>query len=385
MDTNKYIPLCIPNLGGNEWKYVKECLDTGWISSVGEYVNQFEKSVSDYVGCQYGIAAVNGTAAIHIALKLMGVREKDYVIIPNVTFVATANAIKYLGAEPILIDVDKDTWQLDLDLLESFLKEETKVNSSGTRVFIRDSRRVKVIMPVHVQGNIGNMDRLMDIAEEYDLPIVEDAAESLGTTYKKKHGGTFGKIGCLSFNGNKIISTGGGGMLITNDEVLAERAKHLTTTAKTSQQEYFHDEVGYNYRLVNVLAAIGVAQMELLDRYVTKKKEIASHYYSELTGVEDITFQKIFEDTDHNNWLFTIKTDQQKGLLDYMNNQKIGCRPIWTPMNKLPMYSNSPFYTKENISDNIHQSCLAIPCSTGISKEELNRVTDTIKSYYNGI
>lgn len=379
MANDKFIPLSIPNLDGNEWKYVKECLDTGWISSVGSYVNKFEDMVADYVGAKYGVAAVNGTAAIHISLNLMGVEANDYVIIPNITFVATANAVKYTGADPILIDADPDTWQMDLDLLEDFLENQTISNNGTGRRLKSDNRVIKVLLPVHVQGNIGDMDRLAKIAEKYDLPMVEDAAEALGSTYKGRSAGTFGKLGCLSFNGNKIISTGGGGVIVTNDEDLAKMAKHVTTTAKTDPLYYHHDQVGYNYRLVNVLAAIGVAQMEQLDGFVDRKIEIGNRYKAGLAGIADISFQEVSDDVKHNNWLFTIKTRHQKKLLEYLNANKILTRPFWMPMNMLPMYKDCLYITEKNNCDTIHSTCLAIPCSTSISNDDIDIVIREIK------
>src|SRR5688572_8211659 len=204
------IPLSVPNIAGNEWKYVKDCLDTGWISSVGSYVTKFEEMVAAFAGAKYGVAAVNGTAALHIALILTGVKRDDYVILPNLTFVASANAIKYIGADPILIDADPDLWQMDLDLLENFLEEETD-EKDGSLIYIKDGRRISAIMPVHILGNMGDMDRFQSIIEKYPLPVVEDASEALGTTYKGRSAGKFSPVACFSFNGNKIISTGGGG------------------------------------------------------------------------------------------------------------------------------------------------------------------------------
>jgi aminotransferase in exopolysaccharide biosynthesis len=375
----RLVLLSVPNIAGNEWKYVKDCLDTGWISSAGSYVNQFEKMVADYAGAEYGIAAVNGTASLHIALMLAGVKSNDYVIVSNITFVASANAIKYAGAEPILIDADADTWQMDLDLLEEFLETKTVVNDNGERLLKRDGRCIRVIMPVHIQGNIFDVDRFKSICDTFNMPFVEDAAEALGSKYKGQSAGTFGKLGVFSFNGNKIISTGGGGVIVTNDEVLAKKARHITTTAKTDPMLYHHDQVGYNYRLVNVLAAIGVAQMELLPEFVKKKQWIGDYYKEHLTGVADIKFQQVSEDVEHNNWLFTIQTQHQRELLKYLNANKVMSRPFWMPMNMLPMYENCLYVTEDNNCEHIHNTCLAIPCSTNITEEELVIVVSEIK------
>ncbi|MEI2824410.1 MAG: LegC family aminotransferase [Chitinophagaceae bacterium] len=378
MSNEKFIPLSVPNMAGNEWKYVKDCLDTGWISSVGAYVTQFENMVAAFAGAKYGVAAVNGTSALHISLLLSGVKQNDYVILPNLTFVASANSIKYLGAEPILIDADPDMWQMDLDLLEEFLEKETDT-AGDSLIYKKDGRRIAAIMPVHILGNMCDMDRFLAIVKKYPLPIVEDATEALGTTYKGISAGNFSPLACFSFNGNKIISTGGGGVIVTNDEALAKQAKHLTTTAKASADEYYHDEVGYNYRLVNVLAAIGVAQMELLPSFIKRKKEIVSFYKKELTGVADIRFQKELPEVNTNGWLFTIQTEQQQQLLDYLNENKILSRRFWMPMNKLPMYNECIYINNKDNSDYIYNTCLSIPSSTSITDEELAIVVKEIR------
>ena len=378
MSNEKIIPLSVPNIAGNEWKYVKECLDTGWISSVGSYVTQFEQMVADFAGAKYGVAAVNGTAALHIALLLSGVKQDDYVILPNLTFVASANSIKYLGADPLLIDADPDLWQMDLDLLEEFLENETD-EENGKLIYIQDGRRIGAIMPVHILGNMCDMDRFLSIVKKYPLPIVEDATEALGTKYNGISAGKFSPLACFSFNGNKIISTGGGGVIVTDDEQLAKHAKHLTTTAKARTDEYYHDEVGYNYRLVNVLAAIGVGQMELLPSFIKRKKECVAFYKNELTGVADIRFQKELPEMETNGWLFTLQTDKQMQLLDHLNANKILSRRFWMPMNKLPMYKDCVYIQKKDNADLIYNTCLSIPCSTNITDEELAIVVKEIK------
>jgi perosamine synthetase len=378
MSNEKMIPLSVPHMAGNEWKYVKDCLDTGWISSVGEYVSRFENMVAAFAGATYGVAAVNGTAALHIALLLSGVKQDDYVILPNLTFVASANSIKYLGADPILIDADPDLWQMDLDLLEEFLENETDIKN-GELICIRDGRRISAIMPVHILGNMCDMDRFISIVNKYPLAIVEDSTEALGTTYNGKSAGRFSPLGCFSFNGNKIISTGGGGVIITDDEALAKKAKHITTTAKARPDEYYHDEVGYNYRLVNVLAAIGVAQMELLPAFLQRKKECVDFYKKALTGLGDIRFQQELPQVKTNGWLFTIQTDKQEQLLDHLNAKKILSRRFWMPMNKLPMYKDCMYVQKKDRADYIYHTCLSIPCSTNITDEDLQTVVDAIK------
>jgi len=378
MSNQQLIPLSVPNIAGNEWKYVKDCLDTGWISSVGSYVTQFEQMVAQFAGAKYGVATVNGTSALHISLLLSGVKPDDYVILPNLTFVASANSIKYIGAEPILIDADPDYWQMDLDLLEEFLENETD-EKNGELIYIQDGRRIAAIMPVHILGNMCDMDRFASIIKKYPLPVVEDATEALGTRYKGKHAGTFSPLGCFSFNGNKIISTGGGGVIVSDNEELAKKAKHITNTAKASADEYYHDEVGYNYRLVNILAAVGVAQMELLPSFIKRKKEAVAFYKKELAGVADIRFQKESPDVETNGWLFTIQTKHQQQLLDHLNANKILSRRFWMPMNKLPMYKDCPYIQKKDNADYIYNTCLSIPCSTSITDEQLEIVAKEVK------
>ena len=370
-----------PNIAGNEWKYVKECLDTGWVSSVGAYVTKFENMLAEFSGCKYGVATSSGTTALHISLMLAGAKRDDYVIAPNVTFIASINSIKYTGADPILIDVDPKTWQMDLDLLEEFLENETD-ERNGELFYVKDGRTIRCILPVHVLGNICDMDRFMKLAAAYKLEVVEDATESLGSYYKGKHSGGFGMLGCFSFNGNKIITTGGGGVIVTNDEELAKKAKHLTTQAKSDPFEYMHDEVGYNYRLVNVLAAMGVGQMELLPGFIKRKKEISAFYRGQLEGTGDISFQKIEPDINCNMWLFTIETEKQKEVLKILNDNQMQSRPFWVPMNQLRMFANDIYYTREDKSRYIYQRCLSIPCSTNITNEEMAAVAEKIKSLY---
>lgn len=373
-----------PNISGNEWKYVKECLDTAWVSSVGSYVNRFEEMMAEYTGCKYAVATSNGTTALHISLILSGVTADDCVIVPNVTFVASLNSIAYTGATPILMDVDEKTWQMDLSILENFLSEET-FSENGVSYYTANKKRIKAIMPVHVLGNMCDMDQLKKIAEKYSLVIIEDATEALGSYYKEKHSGSFGLMGCFSYNGNKIITTGGGGMIVTNDEALAKKAKHITTQAKADNFEYYHDETGYNYRLVNVLAAIGVAQMEQLDGFIQRKKEIDSFYKEHLKNVGDIQFQHVDDAVNPNCWLFTIRSKNQKLLLDKLNENKFQSRPFWVPMNQLPMYKNSIYIKNKerDISDTIYKECLSIPCSTNITLDEMKAVVDIIKNCFN--
>jgi perosamine synthetase len=375
------IQLSVPNLSGNEWKYIKECLDTNWVSSVGAYVDLFEKSIQEYTGSRFAVAASSGTAALHISLILSGVTEADCVIVPNLTFIATLNAVKYTKATPILIDVNKDTWQMDLELVELFFREHTV--RKGEYHFLKSSgKRVKAILPVHVLGNMCDMEDLIHLASRYNLEIIEDAAEALGTFYKGKHAGTFGNIGCLSFNGNKIITTGGGGMIITDNELLAKKAKHLTTQAKSDPFEYVHDEIGYNYRLVNILAAMGVAQMEQLPHFLKVKKHTSDHYIQELRTCHGIVFQKVDKHVQPNNWLFTMITKHQKSLIKQLIEEKIQVRPFWVPMNELPMFTGELYITNNNVAHELYSQSISLPCSTNISQEEIMKTIGVIKNFF---
>lgn len=378
------IPLSLPLLEGNEWKYVKDCLDTGWISSAGSYVNKFEEMIAEYVGAKYGIACMNGTVGLHIAQILCGVVSNDYVIVPNITFIATLNAIKYTGADPILIDVNKTNWQMDLSVLENFLESKTEIKNSQC-VLKENGRIIRAIMPVHVLGNIGNLEKLIKLSKKHHLKIIEDSTESLGSFYKKQHSGTFGDFGVFSFNGNKIISTGGGGVIVTNNEELAKKAKHITTQAKVSPTEYIHDEIGYNYRLVNVLAAIGVAQMEKFPDLLKKKRIMDNYYRKELSNVGDIEFQEVNSNVNANCWLFTFKTKKMRPLLDYLNNNGVMSRPFWMPMNQLEMFKNDLYVTENDNSSSIYETCISIPSSAGINEQEMREVVSKIKEFYTNI
>ena len=370
-----------PNMAGNELKYVTECITTGWVSSVGAYVDQFEKMSAEFAGTKYAVATSSGTTALHICLVMMGVNSDDYVLTPNITFIATCNSIKYTGANPIFIDTDVDTWQMDLNLLEEFLTNETE-QRNGVCHYKKDGKRIPVIMPVHVLGNMCDMDRLLALAKQHNLTVIEDSTEALGSYYKGKHAGSFGLMGTFSYNGNKIITTGGGGMIVTNDEALAKRAKHLTTQAKSDPFEYVHDEIGYNYRLVNVAAAMGVAQMEQLPGFIKRKQDVMTFYKNELQAVGDIKFQEVSADVNPNCWLPTIMTEKQKDVLKILNDNKMQSRPFWVPMNQLRMFADNIFYNKTNQSDFVYQRCLSIPCSTNITNEDLEAVCDKIKEVF---
>ena len=370
-----------PNMGGNELKYVSECIETGWVSSVGAYVDKFEKLSAEFAGTQYAVATSSGTTALHTCLVMLGVTASDYVIAPNITFIATCNSIKYTGAGLILIDADEFNWQMDLNLLQEFMENETE-QKNGECFYKKNGRRIPVIMPVHVLGNICDMDRLMALAKKHNLVVLEDSTEALGSYYKGKHAGSFGIMGTFSYNGNKIITTGGGGMIVTHNEAFAKKAKHLTTQAKSDPFEYIHDEIGYNYRLVNVAAAMGVAQMEQLPGFLKRKKEIIAFYKNELNSIADISWQQVNDDVNPNWWLPTIKTTKQRQVLKLLNDAKMQSRPFWVPMNQLRMFKDEIYYHKTDRSDFIYTHCLSIPCSTNITQADLKAVADKIKEAY---
>ena len=376
------IPLSVPHLAGNEWQYVKDCLDTGWVSSAGSYVNRFEEMVARHAGQPFGVACMNGTAGLHLSMRLMGVKAGDMVVVPNITFIASANAVAYLGATPLLVDVDAKTWQLDAHQLEILFRDRCDRDFDGQLRFRESGQRVAAIMLVHVLGNMGEIDRYLELSQTFGVPIVEDATEAQGSLWDGKSAGSFGKMAVFSYNGNKIITTGGGGMIVTADESLAKAAKHLSTQAKPDPQEYYHDEIGYNYRLVNVLAAIGVAQMEQLPSILERKRYIDSYYRKHLEGVGDIWFQEVLAKAQPNAWLFTFGTARMRELLQYLNENGIQSRPFWVPMNQLPMFASAPYIQEQDHSRHVYNTSISIPCSGGITDEQLGQVVEAIKAFF---
>lgn len=339
-NTTEFIPLHEPVFIGNEKKYVNECIDSTFVSSVGKFVDQFEQMVAEYVGAKYAIATVNGTAALHISLKLVGTDVNSEVITQPLTFVATCNAIAYCNAKPVFVDVDKDTMGLSPKSLRAFLAAET-IQKDGACYNKTTNKKITAVVPMHTFGYPCRISEIAEICDEYHIALVEDAAESLGSYCDGRHTGTFGKLGTLSFNGNKTITTGGGGMIITNDEKLAKHAKHLTTTAKIAHPyEYVHDEVAYNYRLPNLNAALGCAQMETLDVILKNKRELANSY-SDYFVDESIGFVSERNDTKTNYWLNAVilKDKEQRDIfLTESNDSGVMTRPIWSLMNKLEMF-----------------------------------------------
>lgn len=342
--TKELIPLHEPRFFGNEKKYLNEVIDSTFISSVGKFVNQFEKMTAEFVGSKYAVATSNATSALHVALKIVGVDENSEVITQPLTFVATANAISYCGAKPIFLDVDIDTMGLSPTKLKEFLEEFTTQDENGFCINKTTKKVIKACVPMHTFGHPCKIDEIVEICNKYNITVVEDAAESLGSYYKNRHSGTFGKLGVFSFNGNKIITCGGGGMIVTDDEELAKRAKHITTTAKVAHPyEYIHDEIAYNYRLTNLAAAVGVAQMQNLEIYIKKQRELAALYQSFFQN-DDVGFMSEPKDSRSNYWLNAVifkDKDERDIFLKYTNDNNVMTRPIWRLMNKLDIYKDA--------------------------------------------
>ncbi|QXE00956.1 LegC family aminotransferase [Terribacillus sp. DMT04] len=341
-----FLPLHEPTFSGNEKVYVNDCIETGWVSSVGKYVSEFEKSLAEYTGVKRAVAVVNGTAALHVALEVAGVQIEDEVLTPSLTFIATANAISYCGAIPHFIDISNETLGVDVQKLASYLQEMTTVRNNLC-MNKYTGKIIKAIVPMHTFGHPVDMDPLIELCDRYNIVVVEDAAESLGSFYKGKHTGNFGKISAMSFNGNKIITTGGGGAILTNDDNLADRAKHLTTTAKVPHRwKYVHDEVGYNYRMPNLNAALGVAQLEQLDGFIKNKRRIFYRYEQILKGYEGIQLYKEPSFATSNYWLQTLiidpKTYIHEDVLGVLNQSGIMARPVWTPLHELEPFKHCP-------------------------------------------
>jgi len=361
-----------PLFGGNEWHYVKECLDTGWVSSVGKYVDEFEKRLIEFTGAKSAVALVNGTAALHICLKLVGVRENDEVIVPTLTFVATANAVSYCGAVPHFADSDERTLGLDPAKLGSYLRETGEIRKDGC--YNRQTgRRIKAVVPMHTFGHPVDLDPLQELCRTFNLEMVEDAAESLGSYYQGRHTGNWGRVSALSFNGNKVITTGGGGAIITNDGELGRLAKHLTTTAKVPHRWAFsHDMVGYNYRLPNINAALGCAQLEQLPSFLEKKRALSRRYLKAFAEIKGVTFFREPEFARSNYWLNVLLLDEEfagerDGLLAMANDSGIMSRPAWTLMHRLPMFRECPRMDL-SIAESLERRLINIPSSAALGE-----------------
>lgn len=377
------IPLFEPFIDPSDWDYVKKCLESGWVSSAGPDITEFENRIADFTRVDYAVATVNGTAALHLALLGAGVVETDLVICPTLTFIATANAVKYIGASPVLVDADEDSWQMNSRLVEKWLTEET-VHNNGKWIHRTMNRRIGAIVLTHVLGGMGDMDEWLRISERWKIPVIEDAAEALGSTYKGRFAGSFGRAGILSFNGNKIITTGGGGMILTSDRGLAQKVRHLSTQAKASAKEYIHDEPGFNYRMPNLNAALGLAQFAKLGEFLRKKRAAACMYQERLAGYSGlIGFQHHHVASDSNQWLFTIRTKEKDALLQRLEENDVQARALWKPVHLQTPYHKEIYITERDMAGKLYNSCVSLPGSVNLTEEQIARICNIINHHKN--
>jgi perosamine synthetase len=381
------IPLSVPSLKGNEWKYVKECLDAEWVSSAGTYVERFESDLASFVRAPYAVATVNGTAALHVALLIVGVLPGEEVLVPTLTFIATVNAVRYAGAEPVFMDCD-EFYNLDVEKTAEFLVKETEFRNGNT--YNRSTgRRIAAIVPVHVFGNAAMLHGIIDICRKRNIRIVEDATESLGTSYlnpelQGKYAGTVGDIGCFSFNGNKIITTGGGGMLVTGIAEYAKKARYLTTQAKDDEVRYVHNEVGFNFRLTNVQAAIGVAQMECLPGFIEAKRKIYAMYKDKAGSIEGLAVAESPNYARNNHWMVPLQIESNrygKGreeLMAWLSQRGVQTRPVWHLNHLQTPYRTCQSYRIERAVELLNTT-LCVPCSVNLTEYDIDRVINNLR------
>jgi perosamine synthetase len=375
------IPNAVPYLGGNEWKYVKECLDTNWVSSAGAFVERFERELAAYVGVSHAVATVNGSAALHVALQAAGVGADDEVILPTLTFIASAGAVAHCGAHPVFLDSEAVSWGLDPARLEAFLARECEPRD-GRVVDRATGRRVAAVMPVHLYGHPCDLDPLLALCARWALPVVEDAAEALGALYRGRRVGCDGLAGCLSFNGNKVITTGGGGMVLTREAGLAARLRALTTQARSDPLEWVHDEVAYNYRLTNVQAALGAAQLEQLEEFLAAKRRTAAHYQEALGALDGVTVFREAAWARSSYWMPAVLLDRRRcpdvrALIRGLNADGIQVRPVWHPLHRQPPFRAARTGPIE-VADRLWDRGVLLPCSVGITAEERQAVVDAL-------
>lgn len=373
---NNRILLSSPHMGGTEQKYIQEAFDTNWIAPLGANVDGFEKELATYVNAKAASATSSGTGAIHLALDILGVQAGDTVFCSTLTFIASANPILYLGATPVFIDSEESTWNMSPQALGRALSKSKENDTLPKAVII-----------VNLYGQSARMDELMAICNEYDVPIIEDAAESLGSLYKGKYSGTFGKLGIYSFNGNKIITTSGGGMLVSEDEHLITHSRFLATQARDAAKHYQHSVVGYNYRMSNVVAGIGRGQLEVLDQRITQKREIFSRYEKAFSSIDGITMMPELEGTFSNRWLSTMTLNTEKvkitpyELIDLLAEANIEARPVWKPLHMQPLFAESEFYPHSEdqiVSEELFANGICLPSDTKMTIEEQQKVIDVI-------
>jgi len=362
---SKYtIPIYQPDLSGNEKKYVNECIDTSWISSRGRFVNEFEARFAQRIGVQHAASVCNGTVALHLALLTLGIGPGDEVIVPTLTYIASVNAIAYTGATPVFVDSLRDTWQIDPEDVRRHI-----------------TPRTRAIMPVHLYGQSCDMDALMAIAAEHRLFVVEDCAEAIGTMYKGRSVGTFGDISTFSFFGNKTITTGEGGMVVSNDKTLIERSRHLKGQGLAAHREYWHDVVGYNYRMTNIEAAIGLAQLERADGFIARKRELAQRYAAGLKNVK-VEMHAEAPDTLHSYWMVSIlveRPEQRDPLREHLASAGIETRPLFYPVHTMPMYARS--YRKHRVAEDLAWRGINLPSWPGLSDAQVDTITQAIAAH----
>ena len=359
-----------PCFSGNESKYVQQCIDSNFVSSVGKFVDRFEKELAEYTGAKYAVAVVNGTAALHISLLIAGVKPGDEVLVPALSFVAPANAVRYCGAKPNFVDSEERTFGMDPESLRNYLQCNTE-QQSGKCVNHNTGCHVRAMIPVHIFGHPCDIEGLLSVANDYNITLIEDASESIGSTFQGKHTGTFGLLGTLSFNGNKIITTGGGGAILTDDQDLAKLAKHLTTTAKLKHRwEYIHDEIGYNYRMPNLNAALGCAQLKQLPDFLASKRRLFVRYQLAFQGIPQVRIIPEPEGSQSNYWLQTMLldesvVDQRENILETTNNMGLMTRPVWSLLNKLAPYADCPS-AKITVARSLERRIINLPSSAGL-------------------
>jgi len=368
------IPLSAPDLSGNEADYLAECISTNWVSTAGPFVSRFEQMVAEYVGAPHSVATATGTAAIHLALIVAGVRPGDEVLVSTLSFIAPANAIRYVGAFPVFVDADPNDWQMDAALAVDYLKNGCEKRADG--VFSTETgRRIGAVLPVHILGSAVNLSQLLDVARDLGVPVVEDATEGLGARYEGRFLGTLGDVGCFSFNGNKLATCGGGGMIVTPNPQWAERAAHLSTQAKVDSVESIHDEIGFNYRLTNLQAAVGCAQMERIDQFIAARRKVAAQYAEFCKSVDFLDFMPIPANVEPVNWLSAVlvKRGGRAKLGEKLMGEGIETRPLWQPLHKSPAHPDSLTLEGE-AAEKIQESALCLPSSSALLESEILRV-----------
>jgi len=375
------IPNYIPTMSGNEKKYLKECVDTGWISSVGPFVDKLEMNFAKYHKGSSAAAVSSGTSALHLGLVALGVKLGDYVIVPTLTFIGSINPIRYCGADPILIDADRQSLNMNLSVLEEFLSKQTMLTKKGL-VLKKDRRRISAIMAVHLYGQPEEMNKIMHLARKYNLAVIEDAAESLGATYKGKLVGTIGDVGCFSFNGNKIVTTGGGGIIISRNKKRLEFCKHLSKQAKIKDSFSFdHDEIGFNYRLSNICAAVGVAQFESIDRYISIKRKQFQFYKSLFRGLDNWELVEEARGNKSTYWMIVARRiNRTKDIyrkVRQLVNKGIGIRAIWKPIHTMSLYKKAHF-VGGNTAEKTYKTSFCLPSSVSLKNEDIKRVVNSL-------